>query len=149
MGIWMLFGKRKRIVKRILIVEVEPLIAFDNEVMLGDAGYEVVATLDGFDEAIALLAREQVDLILSDVRLQHGRRTGIDLARAAKKQGVPVLFASGHKPPDDAPEFALGCLMKPYSERQLRQALESVDRFLAGKKVRPPKGLHFFAIEQG
>ena len=148
MGIFMLFGKRKRIVKRILIVEDEPLIAFDNEVMLGDAGYEVVATLDGFDEAIALLAREQVDLILSDVRLQ-GRRTGIDLARAAKKRGVPVLFASGHKPPDDAPEFALGCLMKPYSERQLRLALESVDRCLAGKKVKPPKGLHFFAVEQG
>jgi CheY-like chemotaxis protein len=144
----MLFGKRKRIVKRILIVEDEPLIAFDNEVMLGDAGYEVVATLDGFDEAIALLGREQVDLVLSDVRLK-GRRTGIDLARAAKKRGVPVLFASGHEPPDEAPECALGCLMKPYSERQLRQALESVERFLAGKKVKPPKGLHFFAVEQG
>jgi len=144
----MLFGKRKRIVKRILIVEDEPLIAFDNEVMLGDAGYEVVATLDGFDEAIALLGREQIDLILSDVRLK-GRRTGIDLARAAKKQGVPVLFASGHKPPDEAPECSLGCLMKPYSERQLRQALDSVDRFLAGKKVKPPKGLHFFAVEPG
>ena len=71
LGIWMLFGKRKRIVKRILIVEDEPLIAFDNEMMLGDAGYEVVATLDDFDEAIALLEREQVDLILSDVRLQR------------------------------------------------------------------------------
>jgi len=148
LGIWMLFGKRKRIVKRILIVEDEPLVAFDNEVMLGDAGYEVVATLDGFDEAIALLGREQVDLILSDVRLK-GRRTGLDLARAAKKQGVPVLFASGHQPPKEAPEFALGCLMKPYSERQLRQSLDSVDRFLAGKKPKPPKGLHFFAVEQG
>ena len=30
----MLFGKRKRIVKRILIVEDEPLTAFDNETML-------------------------------------------------------------------------------------------------------------------
>jgi len=148
LGLWMLFGKRKRIVKRILIVEDEPLIAFDNEVMLGDAGYEVVATLDGFDEAIALIEVEQVDLILSDVRLK-GRRTGVDLARAAKKKGVPVLFASGHAPPEEAPEISLGCLMKPYNERQLRLALESVDRFLAGKKVKPPKGLHFFAIEQG
>ena len=67
----MLFGKRKRVVKRILIVEDEPLTAFDNEIMLGDAGYEVVATLDDFDEAIALLDREQVDLILSDVRLRE------------------------------------------------------------------------------
>ena len=144
----MLFGKRKRIVKRILIVEDEPLVAFDNEVMLGDAGYEVVATLDGFDEAIALLGREKIDLILSDVRLK-GRRTGVDLARAAKKQGVPVLFASGHAPPKEAPEFALGCLMKPYSERQLRQSLDSIDRFLAGKNPKPPKGLHFFATEEG
>ena len=30
-GVVMLFGKRKRIVKRILIVEDEPLTAFDNE----------------------------------------------------------------------------------------------------------------------
>ena len=40
----MLFGKRNRVVKRILIVEDEPLTAFDNETMLTDAGYEVVAT---------------------------------------------------------------------------------------------------------
>ena len=32
----MLFEKRKQIVKRILIVEDEPLTAFDNENMLGD-----------------------------------------------------------------------------------------------------------------
>ena len=66
----MLFGKRKRIVKRILIVEDEPLTAFDNENMLGDAGYEVVATIDNFDEAIALLDARKIDLILSDVHLQ-------------------------------------------------------------------------------
>ena len=47
----MLFGKRKRIVKRILIVEDEPWTAFDNETMLRDAGYEVVATIDRFADA--------------------------------------------------------------------------------------------------
>ena len=62
----MLFGKRKRVVNRILIVEDEPLTAFDNEVMLGDLGYEIVATLDSFEDAIELLDREKVDLILSD-----------------------------------------------------------------------------------
>src|SRR6185369_774339 len=38
-GVSMLFGKRKRIVKRILIVEDEPLTAFDTETMLADFGY--------------------------------------------------------------------------------------------------------------
>ena len=70
----MLFGKRKQIVKRILIVEDEPLTAFDNENMLGDAGYEVVATVDDLDEALAVLDREEIDLILSDVRLRKRRR---------------------------------------------------------------------------
>ena len=82
----MLFGKRKQVVKRILIVEDEPLTAFDNENMLGDAGYEIVATVDDLDEALEVLEREEVDLILSDVRLRSDK-TGIDLARAAKEAG--------------------------------------------------------------
>ena len=65
----MLFGKRKRIVNRILIVEDEPLTAFSNENLIGDEGYEVVATLDRFADAVETLDREEVDLILCDVRL--------------------------------------------------------------------------------
>ena len=94
----MLFGKRKQVVKRILIVEDEPLTAFDNENMLGDAGYEVVATVDDLDEALAVLEREEIHLILSDVRLRKDQ-TGIELARAAKAKGVPTLFATGHSYP--------------------------------------------------
>ena len=143
----MLFGKRNRIVKRILVVEDEPLTAFDNETMLIDAGYEIVATLDGFDEALEVLEREQIDLILSDIRLRS-QQTGIDLAHAAKKRGVPTLFASGHAMPAAA-EVAIGCLKKPYTERQLRAAIDSVDRHLAGEAVKPPKGLDLFTAEQG
>ena len=138
----MLFGKRKRIVKRILVVEDEPLTAFDNETMLNACGYDVVATLDGFDEAMELLEREQVDLILSDIRLRSDQ-TGVDLARAAKARGIPTLFATGHKLPTAA-EVAVGCLHKPYTDRQLKAAIHSVDRHLAGKKVKPPAGLELF-----
>ena len=139
----MLFGKRKRMVKRILIVEDEPLTAFDNEVMLADLGYEVVATLDNFDSAIALLDREALDLILSDVRLS-GDRTGMDLAGAAKTRGIPVLFSTGYDLPDDAASVAIGCLKKPYSERQLRDALDCVDKLLAGEKVTASRGLELY-----
>ena len=138
----MLFGKRKRIVNRILIVEDEPLTAFDNENLIGDAGYEVVATLDRFSDAIETLDKEQVDLILSDVRLT-GERTGIDLAREARRRGIPVLFVTGHAP-DNASEMVVGVLMKPYTGRILKSALSAVDCYLAGKKARPPKGLTLF-----
>jgi two-component SAPR family response regulator len=140
----MLFGKRKQVVKRILIVEDEPLTAFDNENMLGDAGYEIVATVDDLDEALLVLDREVVHLILSDVRLR-GDRTGIELAKAAKKKGVPTLFATGHNYAGAA-EVAVGCVRKPYSERQLCKAIEAIDLHLQGHKVKPPKGVELFII---
>jgi DNA-binding response OmpR family regulator len=145
----MLFGKRKQVVKRILIVEDEPLTAFDNENMLGDAGYVIVATVDDLDEALEVLDREEVHLVLSDVRLRK-EQTGIQLARHARKKGVPTLFATGESYPG-AGEHAVGCLMKPYTERQLCKAIECVDRHLQGEKVKPPKGLELFIVigEQG
>jgi DNA-binding response OmpR family regulator len=138
----MLFGRRKQVVKRILIVEDEPLTAFDNENFLGDAGYQIVATVDDLDEAVRVLEEEKVDLILSDVRLRK-QQTGIQLARTAKAKGVPTLFATGHPYPG-ADEIAVGCLVKPYTERQLIKAIECVDRHLQREKVKPPKGLELF-----
>jgi CheY-like chemotaxis protein len=140
----MLFGRRKQLVKRILIVEDEPLTAFDNENALGDAGYEIVATVDDLDEALKVLDRHEVHLILSDVRLR-GDRTGIELARAAKEKGVPTLFATGQSYPGAA-EIAVGCVLKPYTERQLCKAIEAVDRYLQGEKVKPPKGVELYVI---
>jgi len=143
----MLFGKRKQVVKRILIVEDEPLTAFDNENILGDAGYEIVATVDDLDEALNVLAREEVHLIVSDVRLRK-QQTGIELAQQAKERGVPTLFATGHAYPGAA-KIAVGCLMKPYNERQLTKAIECVDRHLQGEKVKTPKGLELFIPMNG
>ncbi len=138
----MLFGKRKRIVNRILIVEDEPLTAFDNENLIGDEGYEVVATLDRFSDAVEALDREEVDLILCDVRLT-GERTGIDLALVAAERHIPVLFVTG-APPDNAAELVIGCLLKPYNGRTLKLALVAVDKYLAGERVRPPRGLTLY-----
>jgi two-component SAPR family response regulator len=138
----MLFGKRKQVVKRILIVEDEPLTAFDNENILGDAGYEIVATVDDLHEALRVLEAEPIDLVLSDVRLRK-QQTGIQLAHAARLKGIPTLFATGHAYPGAA-EIAVGCLMKPYTERQLTKAIDCVDRHLQGEKVKPPKGLELF-----
>ena len=139
----MLFGKRKQVVKRILVVEDEPLTAFDNEHILREAGYDIVATVDDLEEALSVLEREALDLVVSDLRLRE-QQSGIQLARVAKTRGVPTLFATGHAYPGAA-EIAVGCLMKPYTERQLCKAIECVDRHLQGEKVKPPKGLQLFA----
>jgi len=140
----MLFGRRKRIVKRILIVEDEPLTAFDTETMLADFGYEVVGTIDDYAEALERLERDEVHLMIADVRL-HGEDRGLDLAKAARAKGVPTLLATGHDIPLST-SHAVGCIRKPYTEKQLRRSLETVDRHLQGEAVKPPRGLELFTV---
>ena len=139
----MLFDKHERVIRRILIVEDEPLVAFDNEHLLGEAGYEVVATVDTLADAVRVLAEEPVDLVLSDIKL-NGEGDGMDVARAAAAKNVPVLFVTGNCPAE-ARSLGVGCLAKPYTDRILRNALDALDRTMQGKKVRRlPAGLSLY-----
>lgn len=139
----MLFNKRVRVIERILIVEDEPLVAFDNEHLLAECGYEVVATVDNLADATRVLTEDQVHLVLSDIRLR-GEGDGVDVAKAAAVKGVPVLFVSGVCPVE-AQNWAVGCLAKPYTDKMLRAALEALDTKLAGRPVkRIPAGLSLY-----
>ncbi len=129
----MLFGKRERRICRILVVEDEPLVAFDNEHLLNDAGYEVVATVDTLSAARAVIEKEELDLVLTDIRLA-GEGDGTGVARIARNRGVPVLFVSGFCP-DEAHSLGIGCLAKPYNEKVLKNALDAVDALLRGEDV--------------
>ncbi|HZG07905.1 MAG TPA: response regulator [Allosphingosinicella sp.] len=139
----MLFSKRERAIRRILIVEDEPLVAFDTEHSLSDAGYEVVGTVDTLADAVRVLGEEEVDLVLSDIQLS-GEGDGMDVARAAAAKGVPVLFVTGNCPVE-AQTLGIGCLAKPYAAKVLKSALEALDRTLQGKTVkRVPPGLKIY-----
>jgi DNA-binding response OmpR family regulator len=139
----MLFGKRERAIRRILIVEDEPLVAFDNEHLLRECGYEVVATVDTLAEAVRVLGEEPVDLVLSDIAL-NGDGDGLDVARAAAARAVPVLFVTANCP-IEARGLGIGCLAKPYTDKVLKTALEVLDRKLRGKRAgRLPAGLSLY-----
>ena len=138
-----MFAKRERAIRRILIVEDEPLVAFDNEHLLRECGYEVVATVDTLAEAVRELGEEEVDLVLSDIAL-NGDGDGLDVARAAAAKQVPLLFVTANCPVE-ARGLGIGCLAKPYTDKVLKGALEALDRKLQGKKVkRLPAGLSLY-----
>ena len=139
----MLFAKRPRVINRILVVEDEPLVAFDNEHFLRDAGYEIIATVDTVPEAVAYLATNKPDLVLSDVSLSDGG-TGLDIARAAQQKGVPIVFVTGANLDGEA-KLAMGVLAKPYNQRDLLATIEAVDARLGGGKTKKlPRGLTLF-----
>ena len=138
-------GRRKATdtIRRILIVEDEPLIAFDNEHFLVDAGFEVVATVDNAADAMRMIEAGGVDLVVTDVRLA-GDGDGIDVARAAADAEIAVMFVTGNCP-GEAQSFADGCLSKPYAQKDLVSAIAAVATRRAGRRIgRLPKGFTLF-----
>ena len=140
----MLFNRRERRIRRILIVEDEPLVAFDNEHLLVEAGYQVVATVDSLGDAAQCMEEEgDLHLVLTDIRLA-GDGDGTDVARAAGARGIPVLFVSAHCPVE-AQNLGIGWLTKPHSDKMLKSALEALEVLLSGKKLkRLPAGLSLY-----
>lgn len=134
----MLFGRKKRRVARILIVEDEPLQAFDTEHFLTEEGFAVVATTDSVGEAIGhIISPNSIDLVLVDLGLRDG--SGADVAHAARAEGVPALLVTGRRL-DEVEAIGFGCLFKPYPQRDLLAAIAAVEALLEGKAPRrvPP-----------
>ena len=138
----MLFQRRQPTLRRLLIVEDEPLTAFENEHVLRESGYVVVATVDRYGDALVAIERGGIDLVLSDVRLS-GEGSGIDVAREAARAGIPVLFVTGACPVD-ARAHAVGCLDKPYTQRQLLGAIAAIECKIGGRATKPVSGLTLF-----
>jgi DNA-binding response OmpR family regulator len=140
----MLFGKKKRRIIRLLLVEDEPLVAFDNERFLVDEEFVIVATLDRVADAVrAIRGDDPIDLVLVDISLADGN--GIDVARAAHESGIAAMFVTGDCPAGGE-EVALGCLAKPYAQRDLLAAIAAVEAVLDGRAPkRLPGGFRLFA----
>jgi DNA-binding response OmpR family regulator len=139
----MLFGKKKRRITRLLIVEDEPLVAFDTEHFLTEEGFVVVATTDSVGEAIGhIIAPNAIDLVLIDLGLRDGN--GADVAHAARAQGVPALIVTG-RAFEEVEAIGFGCLSKPYPQRDLLRAIAIVETLLDGKVPRRvPASLKLF-----
>ncbi|WP_230480584.1 response regulator [Sphingomonas sp. Leaf21] len=139
-----IFGRKKRQLVRLLVVEDEPLVAFDTEHVLSDADYEIVATVDRVSKAVTLIeGGTAIDLVLADIRLADG--SGVDVARAAHGRDIPVLFLTG-TPPDGVEDLAEGILMKPYGSRELLGAIAAIEQRRTGKSPsRLPAGFRLFA----
>ncbi len=132
----MLFGKKKRRIERLLVVEDEALVAFDNEHFLSGAGFHIVGTVDSVAGALQKLSEEaDIDLVLVDVDLSDG--SGVTVAQAAHARGIQVLFVTGNCP-GDARALAAGCLSKPYPQRDLVAAIDAIEAVVEG---RAPKRL--------
>ncbi len=131
---------------RVLVVEDEGLVALEIETLLTGAGHVVVGTAADRVGALALARAERPEVALVDVRLSGGE-SGLDLAADLSALGVPVLFVTGNCPLERGRAVAVGCLHKPFDERQLLDAVAVADRLARGGPAsaeRLPSGLHLY-----
>jgi DNA-binding response OmpR family regulator len=79
---------------RILIVEDEPLLAWELELALADAGATVVGPARTLSIGCALAQQEDLAAAILDMRL--GEEDSSPIAAALYEQGVPFVFHTGH-----------------------------------------------------
>lgn len=106
---------------KVLIVEDDALTAEAAVQMLEDAGAHPLTPCATVTDALAVIAREPVDLALLDVNLNGMRSNAIASALAAKD--IPFVAATGY---GVAAELAGATIVvdKPYAPEKLRAAME-------------------------
>ena len=120
---------------RVLVVEDEALILMQIEMLLEDAGFDVVGTAVSQQEAITVAIATRPDIAFVDLRLKDGS-SGLEAARAMRDiAGLTVVFmtANARQLPEDL-DGAAAVIPKPFSEKVFNAALP----FLEECVRRPP-----------
>lgn len=80
----------------ILIIEDEPLIAYDLKQIVTSLGHGVTAVARTEKEAVAAVKRQRPGLVLADIQLADGT-SGIDaVTELLKDGGMPVIFVTAY-----------------------------------------------------
>jgi DNA-binding NtrC family response regulator len=113
--------------EKILIVEDELIVAKDLESMLEAAGYEVVGIARAAEEALDIIGRTGVQLVLLDIYLE-GVLTGIDLAVKLNERNIAFVYLSANSNQRTIEAAGAtrpyGFLVKPFREKDVLVALE-------------------------
>ncbi|NNF26385.1 MAG: sigma-54-dependent Fis family transcriptional regulator [Gemmatimonadetes bacterium] len=121
---------------RILCVDDERAALERVEAALGQVGHETVS-VENLDAALTVLARGDVDLVISDYRMPAGSGLGLLKAMAEQGMDMPLIMVTGHGSIEHAVESmkegAVDYLTKPWTPEALRIA---VDRALRVMRLR-------------
>ena len=109
--------------KRILVVDDDFLVLLNTVTMAEDLGHKVFEA-GSADEALALLEREEIDLLITDYAMP--KMSGGQLAMKARERNpdLRVLVATGYAEMPEAYKGKFERLGKPFSENDLRSAIE-------------------------
>lgn len=110
---------------RILIIEDEPMIALDLQVLLEDAGFAVVGVAGRLDKAMALIETTIFDAAIVDANLCGVSSSPAAVALAARR--LPFIVLSGYAMKQQEAMFPKALfIQKPCRPEQLISALNAI-----------------------
>lgn len=113
---------------RILIIEDEPIIAMDIEMIVSELGHDVVAVATTHAEAVAEAQKHRPGLVLADIQLADNSSGVEAVQEILAGMSVPAIFITAFPErllTGDRPEPAF-LLTKPYQPATLRAAISQV-----------------------
>jgi DNA-binding response OmpR family regulator len=117
---------------KVLIVEDEPIVAFEIENILQEAGFEIVGCVGSLNKALATLKDTDCDIAVLDANLRGD--SAAPMAMALRERGRPFLFVSGFERANLPAAFLDEPLLaKPFEPGEL---VAAVTRLLSGVHTR-------------
>jgi DNA-binding NarL/FixJ family response regulator len=134
-------------VLKILVVEDDVQLATTLKYLVEDnPRYQVVASADDLDGAVAAAEAYAPHLALVDLQLARGS-TGFSVAVRLSDYDVPCLFVTGKAPGFPMPDLALGCLLKPFTAEDVHRSLAMAEDLMRGRETirhRVPQNLTIY-----
>ncbi|MCD7756603.1 MAG: response regulator transcription factor [Clostridiales bacterium] len=116
---------------RILVVDDDKNTRWLTQTILETEGYQVFCAKDG-EEALALLDREYIDLVVLDIMMPRLDGYGFTQALRAANSNLPILMVSAKQLPADRNRgFRLGIddyMVKPVDEEELLLRIKALLR---------------------
>ncbi len=112
---------------RIVNVDDDPLVAFNTLAMLQELGHTVFSASSAAEALTLIREMGDIDLLITDHAMPG--MTGSELAEAVRRDwpDLPIIIATGYVELPEGPAQAIPRLAKPFFERDLADAIASIE----------------------
>jgi DNA-binding NtrC family response regulator len=111
---------------QVMIMEDEPLVALELQIIVEDMGHHVCAVVDTEADAVREADATSPDLVIADIQLRQGNGIAA-MERIAGRREVPVIFVSGNHTFTPNPQIRTArFIAKPFRVESLRKAVADI-----------------------
>ena len=112
---------------KILIVEDEELTALSLEIFCKNLNYNVLPSVNNYQDAMSSIHKNQPDLLICDIKIQ-GEKSGLDIAYdAQEKYATATIFLTAYYDEEILQKAKkvnfYGYIIKPYKEKELEATI--------------------------